>query len=65
MHIKRDISTWNFKMILNVLIRMPGSSGRSKWVLTIFLLSATIQNNNTLCKTSQTSQITNEDSIVG
>ena len=42
MHIKRDIYIWNLKMILNVLFRIPGFSGRSKWVLTIYLLSATI-----------------------
>jgi len=43
MHIKRDISIWNLKTILNVLFPMPGFSGRSKRVLTICLLSATIQ----------------------
>jgi len=43
MHIKRDISIWNIKIILNVLNRIPGFRGRSKQVLTICLLSATIQ----------------------
>ena len=40
MHIKRYISIWNLKTILNVLFRIPGFSGRSKRVLTI---CATIQ----------------------
>jgi len=43
MHIKRDIFIWNLKTILNVLFRIPGFSGRSERVLTIRLLSATIQ----------------------
>ena len=43
MHIKRDISIWNLKRILNVLFRMPGFSDRSKRVLAICVLSATIQ----------------------
>jgi len=43
MHIKRDISISKLKTILNVLFRIPGFSGRSKLVLTICLLSATIQ----------------------
>jgi len=33
MHIKRDISISNLKMILNVLNRKPGFSGRSKRLL--------------------------------
>jgi len=43
MHIKRDISIWKLKPILNILNRKPGFSGRSKRLLTICLLSATIQ----------------------
>ena len=43
MHIKRDIYIWNLKKSLNILFRMPGFSGRYKRVLTICLLSATIQ----------------------
>jgi len=43
MHIKRDISIWNIKTILNVLNWKPGFSGRSKRLLTICPLSATIQ----------------------
>jgi len=43
MHIKRDISIWNLKTIHSVLFRIPGFIGRFKRVLTIWLLSATIQ----------------------
>jgi len=43
MHIKRDVSVWNVKTILNVSNRKNGFSGRSKRLLTISLLSATIQ----------------------
>jgi len=28
MHIKRDISIWSFKTILNVLLRIPGFSDK-------------------------------------
>jgi len=45
MHIKRYISIWNLKTILNVLDRKSGFGGRSKQLLTICLLSATIQIN--------------------
>jgi len=34
MHIKRDITIWNLKMILNFLNRKPGFSGWSKRMLT-------------------------------
>jgi len=40
MHIKRDISIWNLKIMLKVFKRIPGIRGRSKQVLTICLLSA-------------------------
>jgi len=43
MHIKRDISIWNLKTRLSVLSQVAGFSGRSKRVLMICLLSATIQ----------------------
>jgi len=43
MHIKLDISVWNLKTIINVLLRIPGFSGRSKRVLTHCLLIAPIQ----------------------
>ena len=39
MHIKRDISNWNIKIILSVLIGAGNLESRS----TICLLSATIQ----------------------
>jgi len=50
MHIKRDISIWNLKTILNVLFRIPGFIDRSKRVLTICLLSVTIQIYLSKCK---------------
>ena len=43
MLIKRYISIWNPKTILDGLFRMPGFSGWSKGLLTICLLGATIQ----------------------
>ena len=43
MHIKRDISIWTLKTILNVLNRKPGLSGWSRRLLKICLLIATIQ----------------------
>ena len=54
MHIKRDISICNLKMILNVLFRRPGFSGRSQRLLTHCLLSATKENNDTLRKSQLT-----------
>jgi len=38
MHIKRDISNWNFKIILSVLIE----AGNPELLSTICLMSATI-----------------------
>jgi len=38
MHIKRDISNWNIKIILSVLI----GAGNPELLSTIYLLSATI-----------------------
>ena len=41
MHIKRDISNWNIKIILRVLIE-GGNPGNLELLSTICLLSATI-----------------------
>ena len=57
----------NLKTILSVLFRMQAFSGRSKRLLTICMLSATIQI-TTLRKsplTSETSQLTYRVSILG
>jgi len=61
MHIKRDISNWNIKIILSVFI----GAGNPELLSTICLLSATIQIKSPTNQNFETSLITNGVIIVG